>query len=169
LIYESIRHKFVPSNRNNDLKNKYKSLKIRIMKFTRKANAKWQGTGMEGKGTISTQSTTLNKAQLSFKTRFAEGVGTNPEELIAAAHAGCFTMQLSFLLSEAGFIPEDLNTEAKVSFEDGAINLIQLELAGKVPGISEEEFNEAAQKAKEICPVSKLLNAQITLSITLLS
>jgi osmotically inducible protein OsmC len=139
------------------------------MKFTRKAKANWKGTGMEGNGTISTQSTTLDNAQLSFKTRFAEGVGTNPEELIAAAHAGCFTMQLSFLLSEAGFIPEDLNTEARVIFEDGSITTIQLELTGKVDGISEAQFKEMAQKAKQICPVSKLLNAEIILSVTLLS
>lgn len=138
------------------------------MKFTRRANANWKGTGMEGKGTISTQSTTLDNAQLSFKTRFEQGVGTNPEELIAAAHSGCFTMQLSFLLSEAGFVPEDLDTTAKVTFEDGTITLIQLELTGKVLGISEEEFQQTAQKAKEICPISKLLNTEITLSITLL-
>jgi len=137
------------------------------MKFTRRANANWKGTGMEGKGTISTQSTTLNEAQLSFKTRFEQGVGTNPEELIAAAHSGCFTMQLSFLLSEAGFVPEDLDTVAKVTFEDGTITLIQLELTGKVPGISAEDFQKAAQKAKEICPISKLLNTEITLSVTL--
>ena len=137
------------------------------MKFTRRANANWKGTGMEGKGTISTQSTTLDKAQLSFKTRFDQGVGTNPEELIAAAHSGCFTMQLSFLLSEAGFVPEDLDTTAKVTFEDGTITLIQLELTGKVPGISEEDFQKAAQKAKEICPISKLLNTEITLAVTL--
>lgn len=139
------------------------------MKFTRKANANWKGTGMEGKGTISTQSTTLDNAQLSFKTRFDQGVGTNPEELIAAAHSGCFTMQLSFLLSGAGFTPEDLSTEAKVTFEDGTITLIQLELTGKVPGITEAEFQEKAQKAKEICPISKLLNTEITLSVTLLA
>ncbi|HEU4790818.1 MAG TPA: OsmC family protein [Flavobacterium sp.] len=139
------------------------------MKFTRRANANWKGTGMEGKGTISTQSTTLNSAQLSFKTRFEEGVGTNPEELIAAAHSGCFTMQLSFLLSEAGFVPEDLNTVAKVTFEDGSITLIQLELNGKVPGITEDEFQKAAQKAKEICPISKLLNTEITLSVALIA
>jgi osmotically inducible protein OsmC len=139
------------------------------MKFTRRANANWKGTGMEGKGTISTQSTTLNEAQLSFKTRFDQGVGTNPEELIAAAHSGCFTMQLSFLLSEAGFVPEDLDTVAKVTFEDGTITLIQLELTGKVPGISAEDFQNAAQKAKEICPISKLLNTEITLSVSLLA
>ncbi|MDQ6531472.1 OsmC family protein [Flavobacterium sp. LHD-85] len=137
------------------------------MKFTRRANANWKGTGMEGKGTISTQSTTLDNAQLSFKTRFEQGVGTNPEELIAAAHSGCFTMQLSFLLSEAGFVPEDLDTTAKVTFEDGTITLIQLELTGKVPGISAEDFQQTAQKAKEICPISKLLNTEITLSVTL--
>ncbi|WP_289658993.1 OsmC family protein [Flavobacterium panacagri] len=137
------------------------------MKFTRRANANWKGTGMEGKGTISTQSTTLDNAQLSFKTRFEQGVGTNPEELIAAAHSGCFTMQLSFLLSEAGFVPEDLDTTAKVTFEDGTITLIALELTGKVPGISEEDFQQTAQKAKEICPISKLLNTEITLAVTL--
>lgn len=137
------------------------------MKFTRKANANWQGTGMEGKGTISTQSTTLNNTQLSFKTRFAEGVGTNPEELIAAAHSGCFTMQLSFLLSELNYVPTDLNTEAVLTFEDGTITKIHLELNGVVPGISEEEFQNIALKAKEICPVSKVLKAEISLTASL--
>ncbi|RXR16319.1 OsmC family peroxiredoxin [Flavobacterium amnicola] len=138
------------------------------MKFTRKANANWKGTGMEGKGTITTQSTTLNQAQLSFKTRFAEGVGTNPEELIAAAHSGCFTMQLSFLLSELGFVPDDLNTEAQVTFEDGNITQIHLDLKAKVDGISDSVFQETAAKAKAICPISKLLKADITLSAILL-
>ncbi|MCY1226265.1 Peroxiredoxin OsmC [compost metagenome] len=137
------------------------------MKFTRKANAQWQGTGMEGKGTISTQSTTLDKAQLSFKTRFAEGVGTNPEELIAAAHSGCFTMQLSFLLSELNYVPTDLSTEAVLTFEDGTITKMHLELKGDVPGITNEEFQNIALKAKQICPVSKVLNAEITLTATL--
>ncbi|SDD93149.1 OsmC family protein [Pedobacter soli] len=137
------------------------------MKFTRTANANWKGTGMDGKGTISTQSTTLDQTQLSFKTRFAEGVGTNPEELIAAAHSGCFTMQLSFLLSEAGLVPENLDTKANVTFENGTITLIHLELTGSVAGIDEEEFKAFAQKAKEICPVSKLLNTEITLSASL--
>jgi len=137
------------------------------MKFTRKANANWKGTGMEGKGTISTQSATLDEAQLSFKTRFEQGVGTNPEELVAAAHSGCFTMQLSFLLSEAGYVPTNLNTEAKLTFEDGTITQIHLELEGDVPGISEADFQQTAQKAKEICPISKLLNTKITLSATL--
>ena len=138
------------------------------MKFTRKANANWKGTGMEGTGTISTQSTTLNNAQLSFKTRFADGVGTNPEELVAAAHSGCFTMQLSFLLNEEGFTADELNTEASVNFEDGAVVLIHLDLKGKVPSISAEKFTEIATKAKEICPISKLLNTEITLSVNLI-
>ncbi len=137
------------------------------MKFTRKAHTNWKGTGMEGKGTVSTESTTLDNAQLSFKTRFADGVGTNPEELIAAAHSGCYTMQLSFLISEKGFTPEDLTTEAQVTFEDGTITKIHLKLEANVPGLSEQDFQELATKAKEICPVSKLLNAEITLSATL--
>ena len=96
------------------------------MKFTRKANTNWKGTGMEGKGTVSTQSTALHNTQLSFKTRFEDGsIGTNPEELIAAAHSGCYTMQLSFLLSEAGYVPENLDTEARLTFEDGTITKIQ--------------------------------------------
>lgn len=139
------------------------------MKFTRRANANWQGTGMEGKGLISTQSTTLDKAQLSFKTRFEEGVGTNPEELLGAAHAGCFTMQLSFLLSEAGFVPTNLDTVAKVTFEDGTITTIVLELTGQVPGISEEDFQATALKAKAICPISKAINAEITLIANLVA
>ena len=133
------------------------------MKFTRTANANWKGSGKEGKGLISTQSSTLNNAQLSFKTRFEEGVGTNPEELIAAAHSGCFTMQLSFLLTDAGFVPDDLDTTAKVTLEDGSITLIQLELNAKVANISNDEFKTIAQKAKEICPISKLLNTEISL------
>lgn len=139
------------------------------MKFTRRANANWKGTGMDGKGLISTQSTTLDNAQLSFKTRFEEGVGTNPEELLGAAHAGCFTMQLSFLLTEAGFVPTNLDTVAKVTFEDGTITTIVLELTGQVPGISEEDFQTTAAKAKAICPISKAINAEITLVANLVA
>lgn len=137
------------------------------MKFTREASANWKGTGKEGVGTVSTQSTTLNNAQLSFKTRFADGVGTNPEELIGAAHAGCFSMKLSFVLNEAGFTADNIDTVAKVTFEDGKISVIHLELTASVPGISEEQFQAAAQNAKENCPISKSLNAEITLSATL--
>jgi|SRR5690606_4314988 len=137
------------------------------MKFTRKATANWKGTGMEGTGKVSTQSTVLNDTQLSFKTRFADGVGTNPEELLAAAHSGCFTMQLSFLLNEAGFTADNLDTEAKVTFEDGTITTIVLDLTGSVPGITVQQFSEIADKAKQICPISKAINAAISLNVTL--
>ncbi|RZJ68654.1 MAG: OsmC family peroxiredoxin [Flavobacterium sp.] len=137
------------------------------MKFTRKANANWQGTGMEGTGKISTASKTLDNAQLSFKTRFADGVGTNPEELIAAAHSGCYTMQLSFLLNEAGFTADNLDTEATLTFEDGTITKLHLDLNATVPGIEDAQFQEIAAKAKAICPVSKVLNAEISLTATL--
>ena len=137
------------------------------MKFTRKASANWQGTGKDGKGSLTTQSTVLDQTQYSYKTRFEEGVGTNPEELIAAAHSGCFTMQLSFLLNEQGYTASNLDTEANVTFEDGSITLVNLDLKGDVPDISVDEFSEIAQKAKEICPISKLLNTTIELSITL--
>lgn len=137
------------------------------MKFTRKATANWKGTGMEGTGKVSTQSTVLNDTQLSFKTRFADGVGTNPEELLAAAHSGCFTMQLSFLLNEAGFTADNLDTEAKVTFEDGTITTIVLDLNGSVPGITAQQFSEIADKAKQICPISKAINAAISLNVTL--
>ena len=138
------------------------------MKFTRQASANWKGTGMEGVGTVSTQSSTLDKAQLSFKTRFADGVGTNPEELIGAAHAGCFSMQFSFLLNEAGFTADNIDTNAKVTFEDGTITSIQLDLTATIPNITNEQFQATAMKAKEVCPVSKLLNAEITLIANLL-
>ena len=137
------------------------------MKFTRKATANWKGTGMEGTGKVSTQSTVLNDTQLSFKTRFADGVGTNPEELLAAAHSGCFTMQLSFLLNEAGFTADNLDTEAKVTFEDGTITTIVLDLTGSVQGITAQQFSEIADKAKQICPISKAINAAISLNVTL--
>ncbi len=137
------------------------------MKFTRQASANWKGTGMEGTGTVSTQSTTLNNAQLSFKTRFADGVGTNPEELIGAAHAGCFSMKLSFVLTDLGFVPEDISTTAKVVFEDGKITTIHLNLVASIPGITDEQFQAAALDAKQNCPISQLLNAEIVLTATL--
>ena len=137
------------------------------MKFTRQASANWKGTGMEGLGTVSTASTTLNNAQLSFKTRFADGVGTNPEELIGAAHAGCFSMQFSFLLNEAGFTADNIDTNAKVTFEDGTITTIQLDLTATIPNITEEQFQTTAAKAKEVCPISKLMKAEITMTANL--
>lgn len=138
------------------------------MKFTRKANAAWTGSGKEGKGSITTGSKVLDKTQYSFHTRFEDGEkGTNPEELIGAAHAGCFAMQLSFLLNESNFTATTLDVEAVVTFEDGSITKITLNLEGDVPNIDAEQFQQIAHKAKEVCPISKLLNTEIELKITL--
>ncbi|OBX24768.1 osmotically inducible protein OsmC [Gelidibacter algens] len=136
------------------------------MKFNRTAKAHWKGGGKDGKGSLTTESGVLKESHYAFKTRFEDAVGTNPEELIGAAHAGCFTMQLSFFLVEEGFTAESLDTQARVYFEDGSIPKIELELKGKVPGMDESKFKELATKAKENCPVSKLLNADITLKTT---
>lgn len=133
----------------------------------RKATAVWQGSGKEGKGHVSTQSSILNKTQYSFNSRFAEGTGTNPEELIAAAHAGCFAMKLSFVLGEAGFTPDELNAECTITLGDSAITESHITLKGKVPGISKEKFQECAEEAKKTCPISKSLNTNITLEATL--
>lgn len=134
----------------------------------RTAKAHWNGTLQEGKGEITTQSTILNNTQYSFKTRFAEGVGTNPEELVAAAHAGCFTMAVGAALTQAGFTPGDLNTEAVLDLDLQAlvINGIHLSLIGSViDGVSEEKFKEIAEGAKANCIVSKALSVPITLDI----
>jgi osmotically inducible protein OsmC len=133
----------------------------------RRATAVWNGSGKEGNGNLSTQSTVLNKTQYSFNSRFAEGVGTNPEELVAAAHAGCFTMKLSFVLGEAGFTPEELTTECIITFENGSITESHLVLKAKVPGISQEKFDAAAADAKANCPISQLLKTNITLEASL--
>ena len=138
------------------------------MKFTRKANAEWNGSGKEGKGNLTTGSKVLEKTQYSFHTRFEDGEkGTNPEELIGAAHAGCFAMQLSFLLNEAEFTATSLNVGSSVVFDDGTITKITLNLEGNVPNIDAEQFQQIAHKAKEVCPISKLLNTEIELKITL--
>jgi len=134
----------------------------------RTATAVWNGSGKEGKGNLTTQSTTLNKTQYSFSSRFENGVGTNPEELIAAAHAGCFTMKLTFDLGAAGFTPDSLETTAEVTLDNGTITTSRLTLKAKVPGISKEKFDEVAAGAKANCPVSKVLNAEISLDATLL-
>ncbi len=136
--------------------------------MTRKAMANWKGTGKDGKGTLSTESNVLNQSQYSYKTRFENGIGTNPEELIAAAHAGCYTMQLSFLLDAEGFTQKNLDTEAAVTLQDGTITHIHLELKGQVTGIDQKKFEEIALKAKEICPISKLFNTHITLTVSLI-
>lgn len=138
----------------------------------RSASAVWHGTLKEGKGTISTQSGTLKDTQYSFAARFAEGVGTNPEELIAAAHAGCFTMALSAQLTTAGFNPDTLETSAVVTLdlhgEAPTITKIHLTNKSKIPNIDKAKFDELAGKAKAGCPVSRVLKAaEITLDATL--
>lgn len=135
----------------------------------RKATAVWKGSGKEGTGHLTTQSTTLNKTQYSFNSRFAEGVGTNPEELVAAAHAGCFSMKLSFVLGEAGFPPDEINTDCTVTLEDGTVTESNLVLKARVPKITKEKFDECAEDAKANCPISKLLDTNISLTATLLS
>lgn len=135
----------------------------------RTASAHWNGNLKEGKGALSTQSTTLNKTQYSFKTRFEEGVGTNPEELLAASHAGCFTMAVSAALTQAGFTPGDLDTTATLDLDMVGlkINGIHLELkAAVIDGVSAEKFNEVAQGAKANCIISKALSVPITMSVT---
>ncbi len=133
----------------------------------RSANAVWTGDLRSGKGMISTESGVLSDTQYSFKTRFEHGTGTNPEELIAAAHAGCFSMALSVELQKAGLIAEKIATKADVTLEQKvggfAITAVHLTLRAKVPGASQADFDEAAQAAKAGCPVSKLLRAEITL------
>lgn len=137
------------------------------MNFTRNASANWQGSIKEGKGDITTGSGALEKAKYAFGTRFKDENGTNPEELIGAAHAGCYTMQLSALLGENDYTPDNLHTDAKVTFKDGEIVKIALSVSGKVPNITEDEFVKIAEKAKEVCPVSKLLDTEITLDAKL--
>jgi osmotically inducible protein OsmC len=133
----------------------------------RKATAVWQGTGKEGAGHLTTQSTVLNQKQYSFNTRFADGIGTNPEELIAAAHAGCFTMKLSFNLSGAGFVPTELETVCHITFENGEITKSHLVLKAQVDGIDDEKFKELVEDAEANCPISKLLNTAISVEYTL--
>ncbi|CAG5072105.1 Peroxiredoxin OsmC [Dyadobacter sp. CECT 9623] len=137
--------------------------------INRKATAVWKGTGKEGAGTISTQSTVLENTQYSFNTRFAEGKGTNPEELIAAAHAGCFAMKLSFELNAEGFTADELNATATVSLDPSKGQVVKsaIELKASVPDISAEQFATIAEKAKKECPISQLLNAEITLNAEL--
>ena len=137
----------------------------------RKVNAIWKGDGADGNGILTAQSGAFDKMPYSFKTRFEndEGkLGTNPEELIAAAHAGCFNMKLSFVLNEAGYNPEELNTDAVLTFEDGKIISIELNLSAKVSNVSKEEFEELAEDAKKNCPISGALNCDIILNSSLI-
>lgn len=128
----------------------------------RNATAVWNGSGKDGNGHLTTQSTTLNQTQYSFNSRFAEGVGTNPEELVAAAHAGCFTMKLSFVLGAAGFTPTTLETKCEITFVDGVITKSHLILKALVPSIDAAKFEECVADAKANCPISKLYNTEIT-------
>ncbi|MEO7174694.1 MAG: OsmC family protein [Saprospiraceae bacterium] len=135
--------------------------------MTRQAVAKWQGSGKEGNGTLSTQSGVLAEAQYSYKTRFEDGIGTNPEELIAAAHAGCFTMKISFLLGAKGFVPTSLETDCAITIESAGITTSHLKLAAVVDGISQADFDAVVEEARANCHVSKLLNLETTLESTL--
>ena len=134
---------------------------------TRSATAVWNGSGKEGNGTVSTQSTALSNAQYSYNTRFEEGVGTNPEELVAAAHAGCFAMKLSFILGAAGHTPTRLDVTCNVTIENGKVSGSHLQLKAEVPGINKQKFDECAEEAKKTCPISQLLNTNITLEADL--
>jgi osmotically inducible protein OsmC len=134
------------------------------------ANAEWQGTAKEGKGIISTETGALDKAPFTFASRFGDAKdATNPEELIAAAHAGCFSMKFSLVLNEAGFTPDKIETKCDITFGNGAISKSHLTVRAKVPGISKEKFDACAKDAKENCPISKSLssNIEITMDATL--
>ena len=137
----------------------------------RKASAVWNGSLKEGKGTISTDSKVLSNAQYSFSTRFENGIGTNPEELIAAAHAGCFSMALSAQLGNAGITPESIETTAAVTLEKleagFTVTKVHLDVTAKIPGVDAAAFETAAQNAKAGCPISRLLKAEITMTAKL--
>ena len=142
------------------------------MSIKKKASAHWEGDLKTGIGHISTETGVLREAPYGFKARFEGGRGSNPEELIGAAHAGCFSMALSMILGEAGLKAESIDTEAQVTLDqvDGgfAISAVHLVLKAKIPGASQQQFTELTQKAKEGCPVSKVLNAKITLEASLI-
>lgn len=138
----------------------------------RTATAKWTGSGKDGKGLLSTQTGTLSNTQYSFTSRFENGTGTNPEELIAAAHAGCFNMAFAFMLGDGGFSPDEINTTATLSIENQAgawtVTSINLDVKAKVKEIDQTKFKQIADNAKKNCPISRLLNTNITMTATLL-
>lgn len=135
----------------------------------RTASAQWNGSLKEGSGILGTQSHVLHETPYSFRSRFGDGKETNPEELIAAAHAGCFSMALALALGEAGYQPESIATRAELAFDPGVLEIttIHLSLAAKIPGITESVFQEIAARAKTGCPVSKVLRAEISLTAVL--
>jgi len=137
----------------------------------RKASAEWKGALKDGKGTVSTDSGVLSQTPYSFRSRFETGAGTNPEELIAAAHAGCFTMALDAQLSGAGLTPESINTSAALTLEmvekSWTVTKIHLDVTARVPGTTNDAFQKVAADAKANCPISRLLKAEITMTATL--
>ncbi len=139
--------------------------KIKIMK--RNATAVWNGTGKEGKGHLTTQSTVLNETQYSFGSRFEDGIGTNPEELVAAALSGCFAMKLSFVLNAAGFTADAINVNSTISLEGGNITNAHLVVKATVPGIDQEKFDACMEDVKVNCLISKLINTGKTYEVSL--
>ena len=133
----------------------------------RHATAVWNGSGKEGTGKVSTSSTAIKDAQYSYYTRFENGVGTNPEELVAAAHAGCYSMKLSFVLGEMGFTPDRIETKCEITFEGGVLLKSHLIVNATVPGIDKAKFDEAVKKAEQTCPISKSLSIEISSEGTL--
>ncbi len=134
----------------------------------RSATANWKGTGKEGTGKLTTQSGVVKNKKYDFRSRFDDGTFTNPEELVAAAHAGCFSMKLSFVLGAAGFTPRKIETTCSITLENGAITESHLEVKAKVPRMKADKFAECAAEAKENCPISKLLNTNITVDANLM-
>ena len=133
----------------------------------RRATAVWNGSGKEGKGHLTTKSGTLEKTQYSYTSRFEEGIGTNPEELVAAAHAGCFNMKLSFLLGFAGYEPTELSTDCVVTLGKEGVTSSELSLKAQVDGIGDEEFAKLVKEAEMTCPISQLLDTEITVEYSL--
>lgn len=134
----------------------------------RTSTAQWKGTGKEGIGKLSTQSGVVKNKKYDFRSRFDDGTYTNPEELVAAAHAGCFSMKLSFVLGAAGYTPRKIETSCTITLENGAITESHLEVKAKVPRMKADKFAECAAEAKETCPISKLLNTTITMNASLM-
>ena len=133
----------------------------------RTATAVWNGSGKEGSGHLTAQSGVLSNNQYSYLSRFEQGIGTNPEELVAAAHSGCFSMKLAFVLGAAGFTPESIETNCAITLDNGTITSSVLDVKAKVPGIDDAKFQECANDAKQNCPISKLLNTEITMNAKL--
>lgn len=135
--------------------------------MVRHATAVWNGSGKEGSGHLTTASNVLKDIPYTYRMRFENDPGTNPEELVAAAHSGCFTMKLSFILGEAGFTPEKLETRCDITFVAGTLTKSHLTVTGTVPGISKEKFEECVKKAEKECPISKALGIEISSEATL--